>query len=264
MAIVFISHASQDNEKVQEIVESIRLKGFDSIFLDHDETKGIKTGEHWEQRLYGEIKRSHAMLLVLSPAWIDSKWCFAEYTQAKALGKEIIPIIIDHGIDNEVDSWIDSYIQKSDLTKDDAALARVIGRLKEISIHTQRGFTWDKHRAPYPGMMSFEEEDAAIFFGREDETIEVIEKLNAMKNRNAPRFLNIVAASGMGKSSFLKAGIIPQLKRSYSDRWIVLPTLRPTKRPLYAFAKLIASVLKKNRRIKVFTNPCSKKIIKRL
>ncbi|QOR61230.1 TIR domain-containing protein [Sulfurovum sp. ST-21] len=250
MAVVFISHSSKDKDKVNEIVEAIRLQGFDSIFLDHDKLKGIKTGEHWEQRLYREIKRTHAMLLILSPAWIDSKWCFAEYTQAKALGKEIIPVVIDHGIDNEVDQWIDGFLQKSDISKDQHDLSRVISRLKEISVHTQRGFEWDRHRSPYPGMMSFEEEDAAIFFGREDDTLEVIEKLNAMRNRNAPKFLNIVAASGMGKSSFLKAGIIPQLKRSYSDRWIVLPVQRPTRRPLYAFAKNLAAFLNKEQEYK--------------
>ena len=89
MAVVFISHASRDKERVDEIVEAIRLQGFDSIFLDHDELKGIQSGVNWEQTLYSEIKRTHAILLVLSPNWINSKWCFAEYTQAKALGKEI-------------------------------------------------------------------------------------------------------------------------------------------------------------------------------
>lgn len=250
MAVVFISHSSRDNDKVQEIVQAIGLQGFDSIFLDHDEIKGIKSGEHWEQRLYGELKRSHAILLLLSPSWIDSKWCDREYSYAKALGKEIIPIIIDQGRNNEVDQWIDSYLQKSDLTKDANALSRVIDRLKEVSLDTQQGFEWDRHRSPYPGMVSFEEEDAAIFFGREEETREVIEKLNAMKNRNAPKLLNIVAASGMGKSSFLKAGVIPHIKRSYGERWIVLPILRPTKRPLYEFTKLLAYFLKQESKYK--------------
>jgi len=208
MSVIFISHSSRDKKEVDKIVTEIKLQGFDSVFLDHDELNGIKAGEHWEQRLYDEIKRTHAILLVLSPNWINSKWCFVEYTQAKALGKEIIPIIINQGSKNEVDEWIYSYMQKSDLTKDVHALSRIIDRLKEISIHTQKGFEWDKHRLPYPGMTSFEEADAAIFFGREDETKEVIEKINAMRNKNIPKLLTIVAASGMGKSSFLKAPII--------------------------------------------------------
>ena len=255
MALIFISHSSKDNEISKEIMETLKKEGFDSVFLDHDKEKGIKIGEDWEKRLYEELERANAIMILLSPNWIESKWCFAEYTQARALGKEIIPVIIDHGANNEVDKWISSSIQNSDLTIDKAdVLERTINRIKEIALQVQGGFEWDKNRSPYPGLSPFEEEDAAIYFGRDDDIKKIIEKLNSMINRGSPKLLNIVASSGFGKSSLLKAGILPRLKRSYKDKWIVLPTLKPSKRPLFEFSILVAKFLKQKNRYKEIFN----------
>ena len=254
MPLVFISHSSEDKIKTSTVMKKLQEHNFEQIFLDYDKHDGIKVGEEWEKRLYLEIKRSHALLVLLSPSWISSLWCRIEYSQAKALGKEIIPIIVDRGKNNEIEDWIDNHIQQSDLTKDDNALDYVIDRIKEIALDTQKGFKWDAHRSPYPGLVSFEEEDAAIFFGKEEDTKSVIEILNSMKNKSSPKFLNIVSASGMGKSSLLKAGVIPKLKLSYKDKWMILPTLRPTKQPLYIFTKIIAKVLNKESAFKEIYN----------
>lgn len=251
MALIFISHASADNAKVQQVTDYIKESGFDFVFLDYDEKDGIKVGEDWEKRLYYELKRSHAIVVLLSPSWIDSTWCRIEYAQAKALGKEIIPIIIDNGDKNEVTLWLDNHIQRSDMTNDNKVLPRVVERIKEIALETQKGFKWDRNRTPYPGLIAFEEQDAAIFFGKEEETRDVIEKLQSMRYHNAPKLLNMVAASGMGKSSLLKAGVLPKLKLSYGNEWQVLAPFRPTARPLYAFSKFIAKALSKQSEYKV-------------
>ena len=254
MPLIFISHSSKDRAKTSQIIKKLQEHNFENIFLDYDKKDGIKVGEEWEKRLYFEIKRSHALLVLLSPSWINSLWCRIEYSQAKALGKEIIPIIVDRGENSEVDNWVDSHIQQSDLTQDKNALDHVVTRIKEIAIDTQKGFKWDANRSPYPGLVSFEEEDAAIFFGKEEDTKSIIEILNSMRNKNSPKFLNIVSASGMGKSSLLKAGVIPKLKLSYRDKWILLPVLRPTKNPLYTFAKIIAKVINREKEFKDIYN----------
>jgi isopentenyl diphosphate isomerase/L-lactate dehydrogenase-like FMN-dependent dehydrogenase len=74
MALIFISYSSKDRETATEIFDTLEDNGFDHIFLDHDTKNGIKSGEDWEKRLYKEIRRSHAMMLLLSPNWIKSKW----------------------------------------------------------------------------------------------------------------------------------------------------------------------------------------------
>ena len=60
---------------------------------------------------------------------------------------------------------------------------------------------------PYKGLRAFEEGDAADFFGRE----ELIEEL--VKRLGNTRFLAVVGPSGSGKSSVVRAGLIPAIRR---------------------------------------------------
>jgi len=246
MALVFISHSSLDNKETKKVTDELVVRGFKSFFLDFDLDKGIKGGEDWEKKLYSQLDKCHIVLLLLSPSWVKSKWCFVEYTYARILGKEIIPVIIEHGKNNEINNAISTYIQKIDITSNREAISDIIKRINEISLNTQRGFEWDNNRSPYPGMVSFEKKDAAIFFGREKETKSIIEKLNAMKNKNNPKSLNIIATSGMGKSSLLKAGVLATLELIYKDKWLVLPVLIPSKKPLYEFTKILIKYTNKN------------------
>ncbi|MEZ4597934.1 MAG: ATP-binding protein [Chloroflexota bacterium] len=59
---------------------------------------------------------------------------------------------------------------------------------------------------PYPGLVAFEEADAGRFFGRETLVTELADRLDA-----AP-FLAVVGASGSGKSSVVRAGLVPALR----------------------------------------------------
>ncbi len=71
---------------------------------------------------------------------------------------------------------------------------------------------------PYRGLRAFEEGDAGNFFGRESLSQHLITRLTA----DAPyrRFLAVVGPSGSGKSSVVKAGLIPALKQD--PRWFVV------------------------------------------
>jgi hypothetical protein len=68
----------------------------------------------------------------------------------------------------------------------------------------QRGSA-DQTRAPYLGLTSFTPVDADLFFGREREAEAFLNRL-----RVEP-LLSVVGASGAGKSSFVQAGILPEL-----------------------------------------------------
>lgn len=73
---------------------------------------------------------------------------------------------------------------------------------------------------PYKGLRAFQEADANDFFGREVEVHKLIERLKEdVPNR---RFLALVGASGSGKSSLARAGLIPALRRGAlpgSEKW---------------------------------------------
>ena len=85
--------------------------------------------------------------------------------------------------------------------------------------------------SPYAGLSSFQEADAARFFGRRQEIAAVVNRI-----RERP-LLGIVGPSGAGKSSFVRAGLVPALKRS-GENWDSL-VMRPGRSPLAALATLI-------------------------
>lgn len=79
---------------------------------------------------------------------------------------------------------------------------------------TQRIETVEE-RKPYPGLSSFTEADAEYFFGRELEAETLLKKLQEL------HLLAIIGPSGGGKTSFLRAGLIPVLPASWSHVFTV-------------------------------------------
>ena len=75
-----------------------------------------------------------------------------------------------------------------------------------------RYFAWppehDPDRAPYRGLQPLEAEDAGIFFGRDGPTVVGLDLLRGLREAAPPRLLVILGASGAGKSSFLRAGLL--------------------------------------------------------
>lgn len=99
-------------------------------------------------------------------------------------------------------------------------------------------------RSPYKGLESFDVEDAHLFFGREQLTARLLSRLQNT------RLLVVVGASGSGKSSLVRAGLVPALKspaRSLSAdhlsvkedwNWQV-GIMTPTAHPLQALSGLL-------------------------
>ena len=64
---------------------------------------------------------------------------------------------------------------------------------------------------PYKGLRAFQEADADEFFGREALTGQLLARLATGVENN--RFLAVVGPSGSGKSSVVKAGLVPALRK---------------------------------------------------
>ena len=96
---------------------------------------------------------------------------------------------------------------------------------------------------PYPGIRSFEIEESVLFFGREKQTQELLEILNKS------HFIAITGASGSGKSSLVKAGLIPAMVQN-DDSWKYI-SFRPGNEPIANIAMALFDSLEK-------TNPFPK------
>lgn len=87
---------------------------------------------------------------------------------------------------------------------------------------------------PFPGLRPFQEDEDYLFFGREGQTAELLKLLRES------RFLAVVGTSGSGKSSLIRAGLVPALHRGAmvgaGSNWEVVVT-RPGGAPLENLAR---------------------------
>ena len=87
---------------------------------------------------------------------------------------------------------------------------------------------------PFPGLRPFQFDENFLFFGREEQVTQLLQRLGES------RFLAVVGASGSGKSSLVRAGLLPELHggtmTSTSIAW-ELAIMRPGGDPLTNLAE---------------------------
>jgi uncharacterized RDD family membrane protein YckC len=93
-------------------------------------------------------------------------------------------------------------------------------------------------RNPFPGLRPFREDEAQLFFGRENQVDTMVNKLAAT------RFLAVVGTSGSGKSSLVNCGLRPALHRglmaSAGPAWRIVQ-FRPGSDPIQSLAQALAA-----------------------
>lgn len=90
---------------------------------------------------------------------------------------------------------------------------------------------------PYIGLRPFTRDETALFFGREQHTNELIDRLGQQ------HFVAIIGNSGGGKSSLVKTGLIPKLEAaSLPNGWRIVD-MHPGKQPFLALANGLLTAL---------------------
>jgi len=98
---------------------------------------------------------------------------------------------------------------------------------------------------PYRGLAPFGTEDAHLFFGREQLTRALLQRLRRlMVTPGEPRMLTLLGPSGSGKSSLARCGIVHGLSQDITGQESVLPVVvRPGRRPFLALARALSSLV---------------------
>lgn len=234
VASLFVSYSRSDRIAAERIRTRLERDGFAAVFIDVDVNDGIPAGRAWERELYSQLYRTDAVIFLASPASVASKWCFAEVSLARSLGRPVFPVRLTDGADLAL---LDD-VQWIDLRDGDQAYVQLRRGLHHAGLDPSRSYGWDPTRSPYPGLRSFDPEDAAVFFGRDKEIKRLVDLLQPTLERGRGRFVAIIGPSGSGKSSLMRAGLLPRLMMQRS-RWTVLPTVLPGRRPM---GKLVRSI----------------------
>lgn len=220
MAAVFISHSSEDRGAAEALAKALRHRDCHSLFLDSDPAAGIRAGADWERNLYRELAACQAVVVLWSPAALDSQWVFAEITQARSLEKPILPALIARC---ELPPIL-ADTQVVDLVSDpDHGYQRLWAGLQSIGLGATPELA--KDRAPYPGLAGFEIADAGVLFGRDSAIAEALAQLQRMRREGAERLLLLTGPSGIGKSALARAGVFARLSRD--SGWLPVVPFSP-------------------------------------
>jgi formylglycine-generating enzyme required for sulfatase activity len=253
MTGIFISHSSKNNAEAIAIRDWMKGQGWEDVFLDLDPERGLAAGDRWQATLRVAIARCELVVVLISPDWAASSWCKTEFLLAKlgANPKAILPVIVESTPWSELPAEMKADYHLVDLTKGSRSATFAVeapGCDKSVEVHfSEEGlralkaglerfslaagyFEWppadDPDRPPYRGLRPLEADDAGIYFGRDAPVSEALGRLRAMREGAPPRLLVVVGASGAGKSSFLRAGLLPRIQRD--DRhFLALGVIRP-------------------------------------
>lgn len=261
MSRVFLSHSSAD------LREAAALKAWlidadpglaDEIFLDSDPHTGIPAGVRWKDALRQANDRCEAVICLLSDNWDKSHECKVEYRNAEDLNKPIFVVRLEPLTSRDITSeWqrcdlfgggpktsitVDGDCQPVEFSTE--GLMRLRDGLRAAGIGADT-FAWpppaEPHRAPYRGWQPLHEVDAAVYFGRDAQIGRALTVIRELRSAEGGHLFVVLGPSGVGKSSFLRAGLLPRLRRD--DRhFLTMGIVRPQRNPLTGDGGLAQSI----------------------
>jgi TIR domain/AAA ATPase domain len=235
---LFLSYNSADHGVVEDVARKLRDAGL-APFLDR---WYLTPGARWRPKLEQTLSACKAVAIFMGPgemgSWQQREVDVALDLQSRSPNLPVIPVLLPGcepplGFLRQL-TWVD--LRTQTLDRGIAILGKA-ARGESPGPDVQRDL--DSVRAsicPYRGLLHFREEDAPFFFGREV----AIDKLASAVQRQP--FVAVAGASGSGKSSVVRAGLVPRLR---SDRRTVWETviLVPTDQPLKALARALLPLL---------------------
>lgn len=232
---VFVSHHGLDKPIVERLCWSLLDAGVRPWFDKWD----LAPGDLWIREIERVLATVPAVLVCLGAhgwsAWGEAEREAAVQRTTSGGSVVVVPLLLpgapEHG---ELPVFVRGRVAVDlrDESRREAELARLIVRL--TGREPGPGRTSDERRdRPYRGLQSFTEADAGWMFGREREEAKLLDALRA-----GHRFVTVVGASGSGKSSLVRAGVVPAVRTGGVDgraTWQVL-VMRPGSRPCHSLA----------------------------
>jgi hypothetical protein len=235
---LFLSYNSEDHNVVEAIARKLRAEGLEP-FLDR---WYLAPGARWRSKLEDTLSSCKAVAIFVGPgemgSWQEREVDVALDLQSRNPNLPVIPVLLPGcepplGFLRQL-TWLDL---RSEVLDRGIAILIKAARGEAPGPDLQRHFDFVRASiCPYRGLLHFREEDAPFFFGREAAIEGLVEAI-----KHHP-FLALVGASGSGKSSVVRAGLVPRLRSDRGTTWEFI-SLIPTDQPLKALATALVPFL---------------------
>jgi formylglycine-generating enzyme required for sulfatase activity len=236
---VFLSYHWRDHVHVEAVARWLRAQGL-RVFLDR---WYLTAGRPWPEALEQALGTCRAVAVFVGPGemgpWQQREKNLALERQGRDAAFAVIPVLLPQA--DPVLGFLgqNTWVDLRERPDDPATLALLVAAIRGEPPGADVRDTLHATLAtlsPYRGLLYFREEDAPFFFGRELAT----ERLLAAVSRAS--LIAVVGASGSGKSSVVRAGLLPRLRLGGDQVWEVA-TLVPGDRPLHALAASLVPML---------------------
>jgi WD40 repeat protein/energy-coupling factor transporter ATP-binding protein EcfA2 len=238
---VFLSHNSVDREAVEIIARRLDDEAKLHPFLDKWH---LIPGKPWQEAVEEALAQSETVAVFVGPSGI-SPWHNEEMRtgldQAVRTRDDyrVIPVLLPGANEESLTGFLSrrTWVDFRPGLDDAEAFERLVAGIKGEAI-VSGVYELPGEPSPYRGLLRFEAKHRRFFFGRDADRQRLVEKLEHH------RFVAVVGASGSGKSSLVRAGLLPDLGDGVlpgSREWSTL-VFTPGSQPLRSLANQLASL----------------------
>lgn len=240
---VFLSYHWRDHAQVEALARKLREHKL-TVFLDR---WYLTPGQSWPKELEATLARCRAVAVCIGQGemgpWQQREQYLALERQVAAERQgqrfSVIPVLLP-GAEPPLgflsqNTWVDFRARVDDPVLLNTLVNAVHGKPPgPDALATVRNTL--ATICPYRGLLYFREEDAPFFFGRE---VAINQLASAVQQHH---LVAVVGASGSGKSSVVRAGLVPELRKARECVYEIA-TIVPTDRPIHALAAVLMPFL---------------------
>lgn len=223
---VFISFSMADIEMARELAAMVREMGHQPyMFADRNRDPA---GARWTKDLQLALTEAKVLVCIVSADSMDSKWVEMELTLANNRKLDLIPLVRAHSVPSQESLWLFAVDTLKNVGEDLRSEYAYISDRIQLSLDSYYEFQKRKEESnlpvrvasepvrligksigaePYPGPRPFNEDQQAIFYGREFDAGKIT---RLMSDRDV---LILYGSSGVGKSSLLNAKVAPLIRK---------------------------------------------------
>ena len=254
---VFLSHASPDKPLVEVLGKRLMAENL-RPWLDK---WNLIPGEPWQPQIELALADCIACAVFIGSGdrgpWHEEelRTAIRRRVERREQAFRVIPVLLPGAKRTELPDFLTAttWVEFRDLD-DTEAFDRLLCGIRGIEPGLGKQGAVYEGRNPYRGLELFDVNDAPLFFGRQELTGRLLDALKRDPSGKESRFLAIVGASGSGKSSVARAGLLAALKVGKlegSQTWPQAICL-PGSDPFFNLANAMKGVAQESDRVLVF------------